>query len=240
MLRQPGLHGWIDQLPESVRAALTAVMRVRKVAGGEAVYTLGSRPDACYLIRSGRIRICNFTESGREVAMGELLAGDCLGEIGLIDGLPRFNSAIAAQDSELLVLARADFDRLYGEYPEIAQRLNRQLAYRVRLSYLQAEEANSLSLAQRIARTLARIGYSAGEPRDNGEILVRPLSHESLANMLGATRQAVSQEMKRLERAGLVRISYGKVYICDIEALIKPVERLIGGEPVVSAYQPPP
>jgi CRP-like cAMP-binding protein len=215
-------------------------MRCRQVPAGEAVYALGSPPDACYMIRRGRVRICNFTESGREVSMGELLEGDCLGEIGIIDGLPRFNTAIASEDSELLMLARPDFDRLYRAHPEIARQLNRQLAYRVRLMYMHAEEANSLSLAQRLARTLARIGYSAGEPQESGEILVRPLSHEALANMLGASRQAVSQEMKQLERTGLVRISYGKVYIRDIETLIKPVETLIGGEPVVSAYRTQP
>lgn len=237
MLALPGLHGWIEQLPEPVRDTVLAAMRPRKVATGESVYELGAVSDACYLIESGRVRICNFTESGKEVSMGELLPGDCLGEIGLIDGLPRFNTAIAVEDSRVLVLKRADFDQLYQAHPEIPQQLNRQLAYRVRLIYLQAEEANALSLAQRLARTLARLGYSAGETREDGEILVQPVSHEALAHMLGATRQAVSQEMKRLERAGLIRISYGKVFIRDIEALMQPVEALIGGVPLVSAYR---
>ncbi len=240
MLALPGLHGWIQQLPESVRDNVLAAMRPREVAAGESVYQLGAAPDACYQIDSGRVRICNFTESGKEVSMGELLPGDCLGEIGLIDGLPRFNTAIAVEDSQVLVLKRADFDRLYKAHPEIPQQLNRQLAYRVRLIYMQAEEANALSLGQRLARTLARLGYSAGQTQDHGDILVQPVSHEALAHMLGATRQAVSQEMKRLERAGLIRISYGKVFIRDIEALMQPVETLIGGEPVVSAYRSPP
>ena len=82
--------------------------------------------------------------------------------------------------------------------------------------------------------------YRAGELRARVRAGQRELDRrvaartrtEALANMLGASRQAVSHEMKQLERAGLVRISYGKVYIGDIEALIKPVEKLIGGEPV--------
>lgn len=240
MLGLPGLHSWIQQLPDSVRGDVVSAMRPRTVAAGEAVYRLGGAADACFMIRRGRIRICNFTESGKEVSMGELLPGDCLGEIGLIDRLPRFNTAIASEESEVLVLKREDFDRLYAAYPEIARELNRQLAHRVRLVYMHAEEANALSLGQRLARTLARLGYSTGETREDGEILVQPVSHESLAHMLGATRQAVSQEMKRLERAGLIRISYGKVFIRDIEALMEPVEALIGGEPVVSTYRSSP
>lgn len=236
----PGLHGWIQQLPEPVYGAVLAATSRREVAAANAVYELGSPPDACYLIESGRVRICNFTESGKEVRMVELLPGDCLGEIGMIDRLPRFNTAIAVEDSRLLVLKRADFDRLYEAHPEIARQLNRQLAYRVRLIYMQAEEATALSLGQRLARTLARLGYSAGVAQDGGELLVQPVSHEALAHMLGATRQAVSHEMKRLEREELIRISYGKVFIRDIDALLKSVETLIGGEPVVSSYQSPP
>jgi CRP-like cAMP-binding protein len=240
MLALPGLHGWIQQLPEPVRDAVLAATRPREVAAGEAVYELGAAPNACYLIERGRVRICNFTESGKEVSMGELLPGDCLGEVGMIDSLPRFNTAVAVEDSRLLVLMRADFERLYDAHPEIARQLNRQLAYRLRLIYMQAEEANALSLGQRLARTLARLGYSAGVAQEGGDLLVQPVSHEALAHMLGATRQAVSQEMKRLERAELIRISYGKVFIRDIEALMEPVEALIGGEPVVSTYPPPP
>jgi len=236
MLRQPGLHGWIEQLPEAVRDNVLSAMRLRRLAADERLYELGSPPDHCYLIRAGRIRICNYTEAGREVAMGQLLAGDCLGEVGMIDGLPRFNMAIAAVDSEVLALAKADFARLYIHHMEIAQQLNRQLAYRVRLMYLQAEESKALSLAQRVARSIARIGYSTGEEQENGDILVQPLSHEALANMLGATRQAVSKEVKALERSGLVRLSYGKLFIRDIGALIAPVEHLIGGEEVVPGY----
>jgi CRP-like cAMP-binding protein len=185
------------------------------------------------------VRICNVSESGREVTLGELRAGDCVGEVGMIDGLPRFNSAIAAEDCRVLVLGRPEFDRLYKAHPEISHELNRLLAYRVRFFYMHAEEARVLSLGQRLARLLARTAYGAGVTQDNGEILVQPLSHETLASMLGATRSAVTVEMKRLEQAGLVRASYGKVYIRDLEALLAPVEALIGAEPVVPTYPAP-
>lgn len=236
MLRQPGLHSWIRHLSDPVRDAVLGYMRPRAMAAGDTVYALGDSPDYCYLIKRGRVRICNFSQSGKEIIMGELRAGDCLGEISFIDGLPRFDMAVAAEAGELLVLARSDFDRLYAEYDEIARSLNKQLAYRVRLLYLQLDEANALSLGQRLARQLSRIAFASGIEQESGEVLVQPLSHEGLASMLGATRQAVSQEMKRLERAGVLRISYGRVYIMDMPALLGPVESLIGGEAVVPTY----
>ncbi len=236
MLGLPGLHSWIAGLPDAVRDAVLAAMTTRSLAAGDAVYTLGSTPDACYMIERGRVRIFNVSDAGREVTLGELRTGDCIGEVGMIDSLPRFNSAVAVDDTELLVLARPDFDRLYAAHPEIARQLNRLLAYRVRFFYMHAEESRALSLGQRLARLLARTAYGVGVAQDNGDILIESLSHEALANMLGGTRQAVSQEIKRLERAGLVRSSYGKVYVCDLVGLLQPVEDLIGAEAVVPTY----
>jgi hypothetical protein len=54
----PGLHGWIQQLPEPVYGAVLAATSRREVAAANAVYELGSPPDACYLIEAGRVRQC--------------------------------------------------------------------------------------------------------------------------------------------------------------------------------------
>ena len=52
-----------------------------------------------------------------------------------------------------------------------------------------------------------------------------------------ATRQAVSREMKVLEKAGLVRVSYSRVFIPDIKALVSKFENLLGGESIVPDYR---
>lgn len=58
MLALPGLHGWIQQLPEPVYGAVLAATSRREVAAANAVYELGSPADACYLIEAGRVRKC--------------------------------------------------------------------------------------------------------------------------------------------------------------------------------------
>ena len=158
-------------------------------------------------------------------------------ELGMIDGLPRFNNAFAAEDSVVLVLKKADFDRLYEQHVVIARQLNLFLAHRVRYLYVSAEDARALSLNQRLARMLSRMGWGSGIRGENGEILIESVSHETLGHMLGATRQAVSREMKILEKAGLVRVSYSRVYIPDIKALVSKFENLLGGENIVPDYR---
>jgi CRP/FNR family cyclic AMP-dependent transcriptional regulator len=234
----PGLHSWIHELPERVRANVVGAARPRAVGNGEAVYALGEKSDACYILQTGRVRICNVTDAGKEYSLGEFLPGDCMGEIGLIDGLPRSNSAIACEKSEVLVLRRGDFERLYQAHPEVAQSLNRFFAYRLRYTLMLAEEAGALSLSRRLGRLLSRLAHSTGVPQEDSGILIKNASQESLGHMLGATRQAVSQELKAMERSGLLEVRYGKILIKDLPTLLSEVDSLIGGEGVVPGYAP--
>jgi len=81
---------------------------------------------------------------------------------------------------------------------------------------------------------VARLGFSAGQTASGA--VVGNLSHESLARMLGASRQSVNRQLKELERAGLIHVSYGKITIPDLASLIRNCEPLIGAESIVPDY----
>lgn len=235
MRRIAGFHSWLKELPASVRDEVLGSMQSRDYAAGAAVWHLGDAASECYLIRSGRVRMSNYSYTGKEIQIVEFRAGDCLGEMSLIDGLPRFNNAYASEPATLMVLRKQDFDRLYRRHPEVSRQLNIFLCRRLRLAYASAEDASALALRDRVARLVARLGSSASE--GGAGATVSNLSHESLARMLGASRQSVNRELKELERAGLIGISYGKITIPELAALLRYCERLIGAETIVPDYR---
>lgn len=235
MRKIPGLHNWINELPGRVQAALVAAMQARRYVDGEVIYRVGEDASALYLIQRGDVRLCNYTHSGKQIQMVYFHADDCFGEMGLIDGLPRFNNAYAQGDAVLQVLPKAAFDDLYECHPEIAKALNRFLCRRLHLTYTQAEEAAALTLKERLLRMLAHLGHSRGIAQD-GQVLIDDVSHESLANMLGATRQSVSRELKGLEKAQYIELRYGKIVIPDLTSLGDSIEALLTGEQLVAAY----
>lgn len=236
MYKVSGLHSWLTNLDAEVIRALEEKSQQRDYSAGEYVYKLGDPSSYCYVVESGRIRMCNYTADGHEIVMMEFFDGDCFGESSTLENLPRFNHACAVQDSRLSVISRDDFLLLYDKYPQIARSLNTMLAGRLRVAYGNAEDAAGLALRDRVARLVLRRGYSLeADPR--GHRVISGLSHEVVANMLGSSRQAVSRELKALERDGFLELHYGKIVVSDIEALGSAFGRLISDETVVPDYQ---
>jgi CRP-like cAMP-binding protein len=233
MLKLPGLNCWISLLSPPVHDAVTARMTSREYRDGQTVYSVGEPAHELYVVRRGQVRLSNHTDDGTELLLGILQAGDCLGEHGVIDGLPRFSNAYTSGATELMVLPKPDFDELYHEHAEIARALNLILCYRFRLVFAATGDASGLQLPQRLARLLVRLGYLLGQPATNGSTLLPNICHEDLARMLGATRQSVSRALKGLEDGGRIRLSYRRIHIHNLDRLAEECKTHLSGDFVV-------
>jgi CRP/FNR family cyclic AMP-dependent transcriptional regulator len=97
---------------------------------GEVLFAEGSEGDAMSIIRHGRVGV---RVSGREVA--RIGPGDPIGEMALVDGLPRSATCVAVEDALLLRIGATDFGLLLGLEPDIAIGLMRSLSRRLRETY---------------------------------------------------------------------------------------------------------
>lgn len=238
MQKVSSLHSWIGNLPTAIAGKVLARMQPRHYEDGEAVYALGEEGRELYMVEVGKIRFCNYTLSGKEIQIGEMRVGDCFGELSLIDGLYRANCAYAQGPADLLILQKQDFDILCAEHLEIPVQINRLLSHRLRMAYTLIEDASVLPMKDRLARLLGRLGYSVGvaDPDADGAIVLEGFTHEGLARMLGSTREAITRELKHLEKAALIQRRYGKILIPHIATLVNSGDSLIGGEPIVPGY----
>jgi CRP/FNR family transcriptional regulator, cyclic AMP receptor protein len=230
------LHNWISELPESVRGEVVQRCAVRDLTDGECLYRLGDIPEACFQVVKGRIKICNFNHAGQELVHSYLIEGDCCGDGGMIGHEPRINFAIACGEVQANVLYKTDFDYFYEKYPEVAKALNRVMFRRLRHQFMVAEDACLLPLHQRLARAIVRMAHSVGEVHADGSATIEDISHDELGKMVGATRQSVGRELKKLEREGSIEINYGKLSILDVAVFGAHYDRLVSVEPVVPEY----
>lgn len=231
----PNFHNFIDDLPEAIRSELEGNSIVRHVGKEQPVYRQGDEPNEMYQLLQGSVRMCNYSYEGKEAVMGHFRPGDCFGEMGLIDGLPRMSHAVATEASQVRVLGKPQFDKLYRTYPEISRQMNLMLCNRVRLLWGMTEDASTLSLHQRLARAMLRLAYSHGIKDADGALHV-DTSHEELGRMLGASRQSISKELKILEQEETVEIRYGKIYIRDLDRLKQKYDNLLGQEQISPLY----
>ncbi len=237
MLRIHNLYSWSAGLPKELREEIRTLSRCRKLRDGEKLYDLGEPASEVFEILSGRIKVMNFALDGSEMVVGELYPGDWAGTVGMIDGLPRANVALTSGPTEVAVLARADFHRLFTTRPELAQQICVMLCGLFRMVETLAEDAFLLDIAQRLKRMLVRLAHSAGTVRDDGSALIEGITQEDLANRLGATRQSISRELKQLQGDGQIEVSYGRIRILDLDGLTQQVDHLVGIEPINPAYR---
>ncbi|MGA2864836.1 MAG: cyclic nucleotide-binding domain-containing protein [Verrucomicrobiota bacterium] len=95
----------------------------------------GQYGDAMYVVVEGEVRVLTIVD-GKESILATLTAGDCFGEISLLDQGPRSADVIANKDSVLLRLSLTAFEKLVREAPALSVpfllALSRAVVYRVR------------------------------------------------------------------------------------------------------------
>ena len=103
----------------------------KQVLAGETIYTEGSWGGHLYIIAAGKIQIVKELD-GEQQEIKQLTVGDYFGEIALFDEAPRWDGAIALEDSTLLCLEKKRFISLISQRPHIILELCRFLSRRLR------------------------------------------------------------------------------------------------------------
>ena len=80
----------------------------RSYPKGVRVFHEGDQSDACYIVRSGDLRVTREHADGRAIALATLGPGDIFGELAMLDGEARSASVEALSDCELLALPAAE------------------------------------------------------------------------------------------------------------------------------------
>jgi CRP/FNR family transcriptional regulator/CRP/FNR family cyclic AMP-dependent transcriptional regulator len=101
--------------------------RILDAPAGTVITQIGDAGDSFFIIIDGTAAVRTPVGAG-----GQLLPGDCFGEMSLVDGEPRSATIVAATDLRLLVVERSHFWRLLDETPELIRRILTILSRRVR------------------------------------------------------------------------------------------------------------
>jgi CRP-like cAMP-binding protein len=170
--------------------------------------------DALYIVSTGQVKVVLIGEDGREVILSVLGDGDFFGEMSLIDDEPRSAHVIAMKDSQLLVLRRDDFQSRLEEQPKIALKLLRVLVQRLRRADEKIGGLVLLDVNGRVAQLLLDLAEESGGPK-----ITRRLTHHTIAQMIGSSRETVSRAMRELVERGTIDVSRREITIKNADAL---------------------
>ena len=187
-------------LDESELERLSKVAMRRRAARGEQVVRAGEDAETLIVMLTGRAKVTNFDEEGREIILAWLSPGEFFGEMGLIDGSPRSANVVAVEPCELLVLGKHEFQRCMQDNFQVVQKLMQILVRRLREADRNIESLALLDVYGRVARLLLDMSED-----DSGKRVVRQkISKQDMARMIGASREMVSKVMRDLEVGGYI------------------------------------
>ena len=204
---------FLGQLSPEDYADLLAIARVKYYVRGELVFAAGSPGETVYFLRSGQVKIGQFSSLGREVILWFFLAGEIFGLAEVSRGGGRVVNAQACEPSEVLAVSQLEFRTFIESHPRVALLSLQVLSSRLRLLgemffNLVADDVYT-RIAKLILRLSARYGVRCGK-----EILLDiPLTHQEIADMVGTTRQTVTSVLNQLRRQGVLSIENRRIRV---------------------------
>lgn len=132
---------------------------------GHVLFREGDPGSSLFVVLSGLVRVSRSTGPGAPQLVAERGIGECVGEMALLDGLPRTADVTVVEPCDLLMLSRADFTALMSRTPRMMVAVLQVVAQRLRQAEEQHRRQGAPDVADRLSHILARtIAPEAGKP----------------------------------------------------------------------------
>ena len=170
-LKPENIH-LLSDLPGRLSTELFASAKLVRLAGNT-LFLTGDSGDDCYRIEDGLLKVTMVSHSGDESILAFVGRGDIVGELSLIDGLPRSASVVAVRDATLSCLRRTAFETFAKKHPELYKSLVGLLAKRLRETDTVVAAGSFLLLTGRVARTMLWRNISGRKSGRAGSLSIR-------------------------------------------------------------------
>jgi len=158
--------------------------------------------DSLFIIESGKVKVYCSDKNGKEFIMNTQGAGDYFGELALLDDSARSASVRTAEKSSFCIIFKDDFNKVRDDHPNIARKLIRNLASRVRKL---TADVKSLAL-QDVYGRVANVLMDLAEERGDGTLCIpEKLTQQDIADRVGASREMVARILKDLTIGDYIR-----------------------------------
>jgi CRP-like cAMP-binding protein len=218
---------WFSSLSPSLRHDILRCAYVKRYKDGELICARGDPPEEWIGIAKGAVRVSSTSITGKQVTLTYVEPGIWFGDVAIFDGDRRTHDAYAHGDTTLLCVSRGDLRKILAQHTELYEALLRLHARRIRQLFGLVEDLNTLPLRARLAKQLMHLlrSYGVTSLSDAREVRIGlQLAQEELAQLLGASRQRVNQELKAMEREDVIRIEPGGLVVRNRDALMRIIE----------------
>jgi CRP-like cAMP-binding protein len=199
----------------------------KRYTPGEPVLSYLDQADDVFFIALGEVRVTIYSTVGKAVSFREMGAGEIFGEFPAIDGGPRSASVEARTNCLIASMPGATFRELLEAEPGLANALLPRLTKTIRALTTRVYEFSTLAVNNRIQAELLRLA-SLGPKDGNSARIVPAPTHVEIASRVSTHREAVTRELNRLSRIGIIERRGGTLMVKDVTRLAEMVHDATG------------
>jgi CRP/FNR family transcriptional regulator, cyclic AMP receptor protein len=176
-----------------------------------------------FFVAFGRLRVTIRPVLGGEIILRDIRDGEFFGELAALDGRPRSGGVVAMTDSVIARMTPREFREAVHRHPDVCDQRLALLASQVRTLAARVTEFSTFDVRRRIYSELLRLAHA--QPGCEEMKIAAPPTHAEIAARVSTHREAVSRELKNLERAGLIARRRGAIVLLKPSELTARIER---------------
>src|SRR6516164_6033114 len=202
---RPTDQSLLSHLPEHFLTQLFGCATTVRLKTGEVLFLAGDTGDGCYRVEDGLLKVTMISRTGKERILAFLGPGAIVGEMSIIDRLPRSANVVAVRPAILRFLGRTDFQHFAKIHPEVYESLVALLVARLRETDVTIAAETFLPVRGRIACTLLELAQEFGRDVGYGRIVIQQkICQTDVAAMAGVSREHVNRTLNDWKRRQLV------------------------------------
>lgn len=205
-------------LGELERQRYEGVCSWRAFQPGQEIIGRESDSKDVFFVVNGKVRVVNYSFSGREVSYEDIVGGQLFGELAAIDGRPRSASVLAMEESLLAIMPGGAFIKIVTHHPPVAHAMMERLAEIVRASTDRIMDLSTVGAHNRVYAEIVRLARPS--LRDDNTAEIRPIPvHADIASRVSTTRESVARAISELLKKKLVKREDDGLVIRDFQQL---------------------
>ena len=213
--------GMFHGVETSAVFALTKQLQPIDFPRGHTVFAEGDPGDRLFIIVSGKVKIGRRSPDGRDNLLTIMGPSDMFGELSIFDPGPRTSSATTITEVRAVSMDRDVLRTWIADRPEIAEKLLRVLARRLRRTNNNLADLIFADVPGRVAKQLIQLAQCFGTKEGDALRVEHDLTQEEIAQLVGASRETVNKALADFAHRGWIRLQAKSVLICDCERLAR-------------------
>jgi CRP/FNR family cyclic AMP-dependent transcriptional regulator len=211
--------GLLQGVERRAVTALTKQLQRVDFPPGHVIFAEGEPGDRVYIIISGKVKIGRRYPHSRENLLTIMGPSDMFGELSIFDPGPRTSTATAITEVRAVSMDRDALRTWIADRPEIAERLLRVLARRLRRTNSNLTDLIFVDVSGRVAKRLLGLAQRFGTREGGAMRVTHDLTQDELAQLVGATRATVNKALAEFAHRGWIQLEGKSLLICDSERL---------------------